>query len=70
MMNLLKHPTPYIVKEDFLHLLIDFKVTLNKDLIDEYIEACMDITEGKKRFNCYIMAKHYLERHPAAVIVP
>lgn len=68
MNNLLKHPTPYIAKQDFLDLLIGFKVNLDKDLIDQYIEACMDVAGGKKRFNCYIMAKHYLKRHPAAVV--
>lgn len=70
MMNLLKNPTPHIVKQDFMNLLIAFKVNLDKDLIDEYIGACMEVAEGKRLFNCYIMAKHYLKRYPAAVAVP
>lgn len=67
MTNLLKLPTPYIVKQDFLNLLIDFKVNLGTDLIDEYIEACLEVVNGQKRFNCSIMAKHFLQRHPAVV---
>lgn len=64
MLKLKSHPSNYMLRAEFLEVLAEFNASLDSDVVNLYIEACLVDVDGKKRINVHLMANHYLHRHP------
>lgn len=53
-----------MLRAEFLEVLAEFNASLDSDVVNSYIEACLVDVDGKKRINVHLMANHYLHRHP------